>query len=75
MLSDHTLRVYPDPVLREETKAIESFDESFDTFVDELKNFMIEYDGVGLAAPQIGESLKVAVIFYEEKFYVWSTRL
>lgn len=70
MLSDHTLRVYPDPVLREETEAIELFDDSFAAFVDELKNFMIEYDGVGLAAPQIGESLKVAVIIYEEKFYV-----
>ncbi len=70
MLSDHTLRIYPDPILREETQTIESFDEFFDAFIDELKNFMIEYDGVGLAAPQIGESLKVAVIFYEEKFYV-----
>lgn len=70
MLSDYTLRIYPDPILREETRTIELFDESLSAFIDELKKFMIEYDGVGLAAPQIGESLKVAVIFYEEKYYV-----
>lgn len=69
-MNDHILRVYPDPILRKDNKKIESFDESFLLFVEELKDFMVEYDGVGLAAPQIGENIKVAVIFYEDEYYV-----
>lgn len=69
-MNDHSLRVFPDPVLRKETRSVEAFDEDFFAFVDTLKKLMIEYDGVGLAAPQIGESLKVAVVFYEEIYYV-----
>ncbi|SMG08435.1 peptide deformylase [Dethiosulfovibrio salsuginis] len=69
-MKDHSLRVFPDPILRKETRTIAVFDKDFLLFVDELKKLMIEYDGVGLAAPQIGESLKVAVILYEDTYYV-----
>ncbi|MCF4150409.1 peptide deformylase [Dethiosulfovibrio sp. F2B] len=69
-MSDRTIRIYPDPVLREPTREIERFDDDFRSFLKEMESLMYEYDGVGLAAPQVGESLKVAVIAYEGKLYV-----
>ncbi len=69
-MSDSILRVYPDPILRRQSESVSVFDENLTGFVERLKDFMIEYDGVGLAAPQIGENIRVAVIFYEENLYV-----
>lgn len=69
-MKDGVLRIYPDPVLRKETEPVKVFDEKFAGFVENLKDLMIEYDGVGLAAPQIGESVRVAVVYFEEQFYV-----
>ncbi len=69
-MTERKLRIYPDPVLREPTRAIENFDDDFRLFVKELETLMFRYDGVGLAAPQIGESLDVAVVFYANTLYV-----
>jgi len=56
------VRIYGDPVLRKEAKAIEAFDESLQRFIDEMIETMREEDGVGLAAPQVGESIQLTVI-------------
>jgi peptide deformylase len=53
---------YGDPILRKKAKSIAVFDKKVKAFVDELTETMIEYDGVGLAAPQVGESKRVVVI-------------
>ncbi len=53
---------YGAPVLRQKAKAVESFDASFAEDVDRLINLMYEYDGVGLAAPQIGISKRFFAI-------------
>jgi len=37
-------------------------DRLFQKLVDDMRETMIEYDGVGLAAPQIHESLRLAVL-------------
>ncbi len=74
-MTEREIRIYPDPVLREPTRRIEIFDDDFRYFVKELETLMFRYDGVGLAAPQIGESLDVAVVFYDNVFYVLSNPL
>ena len=56
------VRVYGDPVLRRKAKPVERFDEGLKALVRELIVIMREKDGLGLAAPQIGESIRVAVI-------------
>lgn len=61
--------VYPDPVLREETREIKVFDEELKTLVADMWETMYASDGLGLAAPQVGEAKKVIVIDYNgEKF-------
>jgi peptide deformylase len=53
---------YGDPVLRKKAKPVASFDKSLDAFVDEMIETMLALDGVGLAAPQVGESKRIVVI-------------
>ena len=53
---------YPAPVLRQETRAITTFDESLQKLVVDMAETMYDAPGIGLAAPQIGESLKLVVV-------------
>ncbi|MDT8307790.1 MAG: peptide deformylase [Anaerolineae bacterium] len=50
------------PVLRQKARAITSFGEEFQTLVDDMIETMRAANGVGLAAPQVAEPLRVAVI-------------
>lgn len=56
------VRIYGDPVLRKVAKPVQTFDSNLKRFVDEMIETMRVEDGVGLAAPQVGESIKLAVI-------------
>lgn len=61
--------LYPDPVLREETREINVFDDKLKELVADMYETMYHYDGIGLAAPQVGDTGKVVVIDYkDEKF-------
>jgi peptide deformylase len=50
------------PVLRKKCEEVIDFDDTLADFAEELTEFMYEYDGIGLAAPQIGVTKRVAVI-------------
>ncbi len=55
----------PNPILRtigREISTADLSDEKFNFFVNNLKETMYAKDGVGIAAPQAGESLKVCII-------------
>ncbi|MEM6797552.1 MAG: peptide deformylase [Acidobacteriota bacterium] len=56
------IRIYPDPVLREECEPVEVFDDALRTLVDDMVETMYHAPGVGLAAPQIGISKQLAVV-------------
>ena len=61
--------VYPDPILREPTEEITSFDEVLADLVEDMWETTHVSDGVGLAGPQVGMPKKIAVIEYNgEKF-------
>ena len=53
---------YPNPVLEKPTPRVTSFDDDFRKLTDDMFESMYAAQGVGLAAPQIGKSLRVAVI-------------
>ncbi len=53
---------YNDPVLRKETKEIIQFDDSTHQLIQDMVETMYNSDGVGLAAPQIGKSLRLFVM-------------
>ncbi len=64
------LRVFPDPVLRDETEPVTVFDESLKDLVADMARIMQAEDGVGLAAPQVGVPLKLALVFFDGVLHV-----
>lgn len=58
-LSDPTLL---DPILRQKTKKVGDVDSAIQKLVDDMIDTMRAASGIGLAAPQIGLSLRIAVI-------------
>ena len=56
------LRFFPDPVLKQKTKRVTTFDSSVRKLAQDMLDTMYENDGVGLAAPQVGVSRKITVI-------------
>lgn len=58
----HPVRFLPDPVLRKKAKRVPRIDASIHRLIEEMIESMHAARGVGLAAPQIGVSLRVIVI-------------
>src|SRR5580692_5522032 len=58
----HPIVKYGDPVLETPSKTIEKFDGELQMLVGDMFESMYAAQGVGLAAPQIGIGLRVAVI-------------
>ena len=56
------LRYYPDPVLKQKTRKITTFDSSVRKLAQDMLDTMYDNDGVGLAAPQVGVSKRLMVI-------------
>lgn len=53
---------YPEPVLRLKAKPVERFDDNLKTLIEDMAETMYDAPGIGLAAPQIAESLRVIVV-------------
>ena len=58
---------HPDPVLSRKAKRVNRVDESLNRLIDNMIDTMYEASGCGLAAPQVGVSLKIAVIGMPEE--------
>lgn len=56
------IRMYGDPVLREKCRPVEEITPEIHTLVEDLFDTMIDASGIGLAAPQVGETIRVFVI-------------
>lgn len=53
---------YGDPVLRERCSKVEVVDDELRQLVDDMIETMYDAQGVGLAAPQVGKALRLAVV-------------
>jgi peptide deformylase len=56
------VRTYPDPVLTEVSLAVEQLTDADRQFIKDLIDTMYEYDGVGIAAPQVGVLKRIIVV-------------
>lgn len=56
------LRLYPDPILKQVARPVEQFGPDLDSLVENLFQSMRSHGGIGLAAPQVGIGLRVAVV-------------
>jgi peptide deformylase len=61
-------RIYetPDPVLRQISKPVETFDRELKTLVADMFETMYEAPGIGLAAVQVGVPIRLLVIDLQE---------
>ena len=53
---------YGEPVLRKKCTVITEVDASLEKLVDDMIETMVDADGIGLAAPQIGKDIRLAVV-------------
>ncbi len=60
------IRIHPDPVLREKCLEVEEFDDQLGKLLDNMAETMYEAPGIGLAAPQIGITQRIAVVDVSE---------
>jgi peptide deformylase len=56
----------PDPVLRRKARQVTDFGPELQTLIDDMVETMRAAPGVGLAAPQVAESVQVIVVEYAE---------
>ena len=54
--------MYPAEVLEQECENVTEFDKKLGKLLDDMYDTMIEFDGVGLAAPQIGIKKQIAIV-------------
>lgn len=57
---------YPNAVLREKCSDVVTFDAELETLVADMYDTMDSYNGIGLAAPQIGLSIRLLVVGYQK---------
>ena len=61
------IRLFGDPVLRTPAEPVRDFDKELRQLVRDLSDTMLEAPGVGLAAPQLGVSLRVFTYFVDDE--------
>jgi peptide deformylase len=59
------IRLFGDPVLRAPASPVTDFDKELRTLVKDLEETMMDAPGAGLAAPQIGVSLRVFTYYVD----------
>jgi len=56
------IRIYGDPILRQKAAAIDPIPEDMEELVEDMFETMQAANGIGLAAPQIGEAISLCVV-------------
>lgn len=60
-MAPYRIRVFGDPVLKQQAKDVEEVDDSLVKLVDDMVQTMYDAPGVGLAAPQVGVQKRLFV--------------
>ena len=58
-----------DPVLKKVCEDVKKIDKRFRNFLDDMAETMYEHEGVGIAAPQVGVSVRAVVVDVDKKRY------
>ena len=61
------IRLFGDPVLRTRAEPVVDFDAELRRLVEDLSDTMMDAPGAGLAAPQLGVSLRVFTYFVDDE--------
>ena len=58
-----------DSVLRKNCREVTDFNDRLHILLDDMKDTLIEADGAGLAAPQVGILKRVAIVSVDDAYY------
>ena len=58
--------MHPSPLLEQKCTEVVKFDKKLAKLLDDMHETMIAQDGVGIAAPQVGETIQVAIVDFDE---------
>lgn len=53
---------YPNSELQKTSKPVQKFDKTLHTLLNNMADTMYDAEGIGLAAPQVGQKIRVFVI-------------
>lgn len=67
-----SLVLYPDTALRAICEPVETFDSALEDVADEMFALMRQYQGIGLAAPQVGQRQRLIVCGIEDRPFALS---
>ena len=56
------IRVYPDSILTQQARPVEEINDSIRQFLQNMAETMYAASGIGLAAPQVGQSIRAIVV-------------
>lgn len=57
-----SIRAYPDPVLSQRCRPVDDIDQSIRRLAQDMAETMYDAPGVGLAAPQVGQDIRLIVV-------------
>lgn len=58
---------YPNPVLRKKTTRVTAFNDELKALVHDMAETMYDAPGIGLAAPQVGRSIRLVIMDLSDK--------
>ncbi len=58
-----------DQILRKNCREVTDFNERLHILLDDMKDTLVEADGAGLAAPQVGILKRVAIVSVDDQYY------
>ena len=61
------IRTIPDPILRQKAEPVDGVGDDLRQFLSDMAETMYASDGIGLAAPQVGRSIRVIVVDARDK--------
>jgi peptide deformylase len=62
------IKIYPADILEQNCDVVTRFDKKLAKILNDMYDTMIEFDGVGLAAPQIGLKQRIAIVDIDDDF-------
>jgi peptide deformylase len=66
-LTVRAIVTYPADILEQECEPVTVFDKKLTKLLNDMYDTMIEFDGVGLAAPQIGINKQIAIVDIDDE--------
>lgn len=58
-----------DPVLRKKCREVADFNDRLHVLLDDMKETLVQANGAGLAAPQVGVLRRVAIVSVDEDYF------